>query len=60
MYVFSLGKVKDSGSISQIYSSLWKPWSYLTGSTPVSDLTTQETVTSPGIRRHQQICHSIT
>ncbi|KAM8838530.1 neurocan core protein-like [Synchiropus picturatus] len=26
------GKVRDSGSISQIYTSLWKPWSYFAGS----------------------------
>ncbi|XP_029687135.1 neurocan core protein-like isoform X1 [Takifugu rubripes] len=26
------GKVQTSDPISQIYSSLWKPWSYLTGS----------------------------
>lgn len=27
-----VGKVKTSDTVSQIYSSLWKPWSYLTGS----------------------------
>lgn len=27
-----VGKVKTSDTLSQIYSSLWKPWSYLTGS----------------------------
>lgn len=27
-----LGKVQTSDPISQFYSSLWKPWSYLTGS----------------------------
>ncbi|XP_044074903.1 neurocan core protein-like [Siniperca chuatsi] len=49
------GKVKDSGSISQIYTSLWKPWSYLTGSSDAEsagkdnpDLTTQQTTTTRG------------
>lgn len=27
-----VGRVKTSEALSQIYSSLWKPWSYLTGS----------------------------
>ncbi|XP_026169648.1 neurocan core protein-like [Mastacembelus armatus] len=47
------GKVKDTGSISQIYTSLWKPWSYLTGSTDTDstgtdsiDRTTQQTTTT--------------
>ncbi|XP_029381266.1 neurocan core protein-like [Echeneis naucrates] len=46
------GKVKNTGSISQIYTSLWKPWSYLTGSSDADstgterpDLTTQQTAT---------------
>uniref|UniRef100_A0A8C7ZQB1 Neurocan core protein n=1 Tax=Oryzias sinensis TaxID=183150 RepID=A0A8C7ZQB1_9TELE len=46
------GKVEETGSVSQIYSSLWKPWSYLTGSsdadsaaTDGSNLTTQQTTT---------------
>ncbi|KAI3374351.1 hypothetical protein L3Q82_006189 [Scortum barcoo] len=49
------GKVKDSGSISQIYTSLWKPWSYLTGSSDAEsagtdnpDLTTQQGITTRG------------
>uniref|UniRef100_A0A3B4UX11 Neurocan n=2 Tax=Seriola dumerili TaxID=41447 RepID=A0A3B4UX11_SERDU len=49
------GKVKNTGSISQIYTSLWKPWSYLTGSsdadstgTDKPDLTTQQTITTRG------------
>ncbi|XP_041847825.1 neurocan core protein-like [Melanotaenia boesemani] len=49
------GKVKNTGSISQIYTSLWKPWSYLTDSsnadsagTDVSNLTTQQTATLRG------------
>ncbi|XP_040911426.1 neurocan core protein-like [Toxotes jaculatrix] len=49
------GKVKNTGSISQIYTSLWKPWSYLTGSsdtdstgTDSPDLTTQQTITTRG------------
>ncbi|XP_070830192.1 neurocan core protein-like [Chaetodon trifascialis] len=49
------GKVKNTGSISQIYSSLWKPWSYLTGSshadsegTDSPDLITQQTATTRG------------
>ncbi|XP_070775304.1 neurocan core protein-like [Enoplosus armatus] len=49
------GKVKNSGSISQIYSSLWKPWSYLSGSSDADstgtnspDLTTLQTTTSRG------------
>ncbi|XP_030016923.1 neurocan core protein-like [Sphaeramia orbicularis] len=49
------GKVKESDSISEIYTSLWKPWSYLTGSTDAAstgtdsvDRTTQQTTTSRG------------
>ncbi|XP_042354489.1 neurocan core protein-like [Plectropomus leopardus] len=49
------GKVKNSGSISQIYTSLWKPWSYLTGSSDADsagtgspDVTTQQTNTTRG------------
>ncbi|KAG8014107.1 Neurocan core protein, partial [Nibea albiflora] len=49
------GKVKNSGSISQIYSSLWKPWSYLTGSSDADstgtgspDSTTQLIATTRG------------
>ncbi|KAK7945721.1 hypothetical protein WMY93_001449 [Mugilogobius chulae] len=45
------GKLKDSQSISQIYSSLWKPWSYLTGATkavtPSPAVTKQNFGTSP-------------
>ncbi|KAM9720131.1 neurocan core protein-like isoform 1-T2 [Menidia menidia] len=44
------GKVKSAGSISQIYTSLWKPWSYLADSSTAdtagsdgSGLTTQQT-----------------
>ncbi|XP_029310015.1 neurocan core protein-like isoform X2 [Cottoperca gobio] len=47
------GKVKDSSSIAQIYSSLWKPWSYLTDSSDADstgtgspDVTTQQTTTA--------------
>ncbi|XP_038125930.1 neurocan core protein-like isoform X1 [Cyprinodon tularosa] len=44
------GKVKDAGPISEIYSSLWKPWSYLTGDAESADpessnVTTQQTTT---------------
>uniref|UniRef100_A0A3B4AZ78 Neurocan b n=1 Tax=Periophthalmus magnuspinnatus TaxID=409849 RepID=A0A3B4AZ78_9GOBI len=50
------GKVKDSRSISQIYSSLWKPWSYLTGATeagtPSPAVTRQNFGTSPGKKCH--------
>ncbi|XP_074544598.1 neurocan core protein-like [Halichoeres trimaculatus] len=49
------GKVKDSGSISQIYTSLWKPWSYLTGESDAEstgtrdpDSTTQQPTTTRG------------
>ncbi|XP_068422341.1 neurocan core protein-like isoform X2 [Clinocottus analis] len=49
------GKVKDSGSISQIYTSLWKPWSYLAGTSDADssgtagpDGTTQQTSTIEG------------
>ncbi|XP_028283455.1 neurocan core protein-like [Parambassis ranga] len=49
------GKVKNSDSISQIYSSLWKPWSYLTGSsgpkskgTDTPGLDTQQSTTVTG------------
>uniref|UniRef100_A0AAV2JQ16 Neurocan core protein n=1 Tax=Knipowitschia caucasica TaxID=637954 RepID=A0AAV2JQ16_KNICA len=46
------GKVKNSPSISQIYSSLWKPWSYLSGATgagtPGPAVTRQRFGTSPG------------
>ncbi|KAM6990402.1 neurocan core protein-like isoform 1-T2 [Tautogolabrus adspersus] len=49
------GKVKNSGSISQIYTSLWKPWSYLTGSSDAdstgadnTDSTTQQPTTTRG------------
>ncbi|KAM4727675.1 neurocan core protein-like [Anableps anableps] len=46
------GKVKGTGSLSEIYTSLWKPWSYLTGDadsaeTESSNVTTQETATLP-------------
>ncbi|XP_034051858.1 LOW QUALITY PROTEIN: neurocan core protein-like [Gymnodraco acuticeps] len=47
------GKMKDSGSISQIYTSLWEPWSYLTDSSDANsagtgspDVTTQQTTTA--------------
>nr|XP_046265441.1 neurocan core protein-like [Scatophagus argus]XP_046265442.1 neurocan core protein-like [Scatophagus argus] len=47
------GKVKNSGSISQIFTSLWKPWSYLTDSSDADsagtdnpNLTTQQTTTT--------------
>ncbi|XP_041658499.1 neurocan core protein-like isoform X2 [Cheilinus undulatus] len=47
------GKVKNSDAISQIYTSLWKPWSYLTGTsdadstgTDNSDSTTQQSTTT--------------
>lgn len=47
------GKVKDSGSISQIYSSLWRPWSYLTGATeagtPSPAVTRENIATSSGL-----------
>ncbi|KAG7461362.1 neurocan core protein-like, partial [Solea senegalensis] len=49
------GNTKNTGSVSQIYTSLWKPWSYLTGlsdadstGTESPGLTTQQTVTSRG------------
>ncbi|XP_062285211.1 neurocan core protein-like, partial [Scomber scombrus] len=47
------GKVKNTGSISQIYTSMWKPWSYLTGSTDATGTdspnpTTQYTTTARG------------
>ncbi|KAK5888897.1 hypothetical protein CesoFtcFv8_014949 [Champsocephalus esox] len=49
------GKMKDSGSISQIYTSLWKPWSYLTDSSDADsagtgspDVTTPQTTTARG------------
>ncbi|XP_028987073.1 neurocan core protein-like [Betta splendens] len=46
------GKLKDADSISQIYTSLWKPWSYLTGSTDAdstgTQLTTQHAATTAG------------
>lgn len=48
-----LGKTKSSGSspISQIYTSLWKPWSYLTGTvgTDSPDTTTQQMTTARGL-----------
>ncbi|KAM3604453.1 uncharacterized protein V6R79_011196 [Siganus canaliculatus] len=40
------GKAKNSGSISQIYSSLWKPWSYLTGSSDADSAGTQSADTN--------------
>lgn len=47
------GKAKSSGSspISQIYTSLWKPWSYLTGTagTDGPDTTTQQMTTIRGL-----------
>uniref|UniRef100_A0A7N5ZZY3 Neurocan b n=1 Tax=Anabas testudineus TaxID=64144 RepID=A0A7N5ZZY3_ANATE len=45
-----LGKLMDTGSISQIYTSLWKPWSYLTGLSDAestrTDVTTQPITTT--------------
>lgn len=38
-----LGKVKNSGSISDIYTSLWKPWSYLTASSDAESAGTDST-----------------
>ncbi|XP_055007722.1 neurocan core protein-like [Boleophthalmus pectinirostris] len=56
------GKVKDSRSISQIYSSLWKPWSYLTGATeagtPSPAVTKQNFGTSPGSLSNRDISAS--
>lgn len=40
-----VGKVKTSDSISQIYHSLWKPWSYLTGSSEAEPAGTDD----PGV-----------
>lgn len=45
--------MKDTGSVSEIYSSPWKPWSYLTGDadsaeTESSNVTTQQTTTLTG------------
>lgn len=49
----SPAKAKSSGSssISQIYTSLWKPWSYLTGtaSTDGTGATTQQMATITGL-----------
>ncbi|KAK2822305.1 hypothetical protein Q5P01_022370 [Channa striata] len=46
------GKVKNTGSISQIYTSLWKPWSYLTGlgdaDSAGTGLTTEQTAVTKG------------
>ncbi|XP_019963642.2 neurocan core protein-like [Paralichthys olivaceus] len=49
------GNMKNTASISHIYTSLWKPWSYLTGSsdadssgTDSPDPTTQQAVTTRG------------
>uniref|UniRef100_A0A672HLG9 Neurocan b n=1 Tax=Salarias fasciatus TaxID=181472 RepID=A0A672HLG9_SALFA len=51
-----LGKVKNTDSISQIYSSLWKPWSYLTGS---SDAASTETHSpDPDAKGSRFICDS--
>lgn len=49
-FFFFLGKVKSSSSISHIYTSLWKPWSYLTGTagTDGPELTTQQMTTIGG------------
>lgn len=51
---FFLGKAAtSSGSsrISQIYTSLWKPWSYLAGTagTDSPDTTTQQMTTARGL-----------
>ncbi|XP_076000891.1 neurocan core protein-like [Genypterus blacodes] len=43
------GNVNKAGSISKIYTSLWKPWSYLTGS---SDSSTSGTI-SPNLTTEQ-------
>lgn len=37
-----VGKGKTSDSLSQIYSSLWKPWSYLTGSSEAKPVGTDD------------------
>lgn len=52
-YFFFLGKVKSSSSISHIYTSLWKPWSYLTGTAGTNgpESTTQQTTTIGGFTR---------
>lgn len=43
-----VGEVKTSDPISQIYSSLWKPWSYLTGSSEAEPAGTGDAdVTAP-------------
>lgn len=43
-----VGEVKTSDPISQIYSSLWKPWSYLTGSSEAEPAGTGDAdVTTP-------------
>lgn len=62
------GKMKKSDSISQIYTSLWKPWSYLTGSSETASTgaahpasTTQKTTTIRGFTfvNNHQICSSV-
>ncbi|AWP04187.1 putative neurocan core protein-like [Scophthalmus maximus] len=49
------GNMESTDSIAQIYTSLWKPWSYLTGSSEATStgtdspgLTTQQTITTRG------------
>lgn len=62
------GKMKKSDSISQIYTSLWKPWSYLTGSSEATSTgaahpgsTTQKTTTIKGVTfvNNYQSCGSV-
>uniref|UniRef100_A0A667WN71 Link domain-containing protein n=1 Tax=Myripristis murdjan TaxID=586833 RepID=A0A667WN71_9TELE len=67
-----LGNVKKTSSISKIYTSLWKPWSYLAGSSnadsPGTDspsLATEQTTTNRGCtfvygyRMCSSVIHSI-
>uniref|UniRef100_A0A1A8HTD8 Neurocan a n=3 Tax=Nothobranchius kuhntae TaxID=321403 RepID=A0A1A8HTD8_NOTKU len=59
------GKVKETGSDSEIYTSPWKPWSYLTGSsdaesaaTDSSNLTAQQTTTLAGSSKDSEVSPS--
>ncbi|XP_041752610.2 neurocan core protein isoform X2 [Coregonus clupeaformis] len=58
------GNVKKPGSISKIYASLWKPWSYLTGSsdtdTPGTDSLSlaTETTSSPATTESRNLSPS--
>lgn len=59
-----LGKVTETGS--EIYSSQWKPWSYLTGSsdaesaaTDSSNLTTQQTTTLTGFLIYYPLSYGV-